>query len=297
MALLMLALASVSPAQDLEPRRWSHLPIGTNYGGAGYAYTDGDIAFDPVMRIEDGTVGMHTAAFKYIHSFELGDKSARVDVMQAVQDGRWSGLVDGLQTVVDRSGLTDAGLRFAVNLYGAPPLSGREFADYRAEHADGETIVGAGLMVVLPTGEYFEDKLINLGGNRFVVRPQLGMTHNRGPWTVELTGAAWLFADNDEFWNGNRLEQAPLWSLESHLIHTFSPGLWVGASAGFDTGGRSTINDTAKNDYRNQVSWALTLGVPISRQAGLKFSYLGSLSLEETGADLNTLAVAVSVLW
>jgi hypothetical protein len=25
-------------SQDLEPRRWSHLPTGGNFGGAGYAY-------------------------------------------------------------------------------------------------------------------------------------------------------------------------------------------------------------------------------------------------------------------
>ena len=31
------------PAQDIEPRRWSHLPIGGNFGGAGYAYTTGEI--------------------------------------------------------------------------------------------------------------------------------------------------------------------------------------------------------------------------------------------------------------
>jgi len=28
--------------QDIEPRRWSHLPIGGNFAGAGYAYTTGD---------------------------------------------------------------------------------------------------------------------------------------------------------------------------------------------------------------------------------------------------------------
>ncbi len=66
-------------AQDIEPRRWSHLPLGSNFAGVAYAYTEGDIFFNPVLRIEDGEFEMHTAAFKYIHAFELLEKSARID--------------------------------------------------------------------------------------------------------------------------------------------------------------------------------------------------------------------------
>ena len=39
--------------QDIEPRRWSHLPIGGNFAGAGYAYTTGEIYFDPALRLRD----------------------------------------------------------------------------------------------------------------------------------------------------------------------------------------------------------------------------------------------------
>ena len=34
-------LPTLVNAQDLEPRRWSHLPIGMNIVGAGYAYPIG----------------------------------------------------------------------------------------------------------------------------------------------------------------------------------------------------------------------------------------------------------------
>ena len=46
-------------------------------------------------------------------------------------------------------------LRFAVNLIGAPPLRGTEYAEYRAA-AKTETIVGLGLEVQFPTGQYFQ---------------------------------------------------------------------------------------------------------------------------------------------
>jgi len=53
-ALLFGLVALPCEAQELEPRRWGHLPIGGNFAGVGYAYTSGDIAFNPLLRIEDG---------------------------------------------------------------------------------------------------------------------------------------------------------------------------------------------------------------------------------------------------
>ncbi|PAW72348.1 MAG: hypothetical protein B9S38_05420 [Verrucomicrobiia bacterium Tous-C4TDCM] len=46
-----VVLALPCLAQDIEPRRWSHLPIGANFGGLGYGFSTGDITFNPVLRI------------------------------------------------------------------------------------------------------------------------------------------------------------------------------------------------------------------------------------------------------
>jgi len=205
---LILGLPSLCLAQELEPRRWSHLPTGANFAGGGYAYTEADIFVDPVIRAENVEMEMHTWAVQYIRTFELFQKSARIDFTQAYQEGRWTGLIDGVPRSIKRNGLSDSVLRFAMNLYGAPPLEGKEFAAYRAK-ADVETIFGTALVVQLPTGDYMEDKLINLGSNRFTFRPQLGVVHNRGKWSMELTGEVLLYTDNDDFFNGKELEQDP----------------------------------------------------------------------------------------
>jgi hypothetical protein len=124
-------------------------------------------------------------------------------------------------------------LRFPINLYGSPPLQGKEYAAYRTA-TEVETIVGAGLSVQLPTGHYFEDKLINLGTSRFTFRPQFGVVHSWGDWSLEATGFVALYTDNNEFFNGRKLEQDPLYIIRGHLIYTFHPGVWAGASAGYD---------------------------------------------------------------
>ena len=294
--LLFACFSSACLAEELDPRRWAHLPIDTNFFGTGYAYTDANIAFDPVLKIVDGQMELHTWAAQYIRTFTLLEKSARVDLLQGYQEGRWSGLLDGVPTTVKRSGWSDTFLRFAINLYGAPPLQGKEYAAYRAA-TEVETIVGAGLSVQLPTGEYLDDKLINLGTNRFTFRPQIGVVHTRGNWTVETTGIVALYSANNDFFNGMKLEQDPLYILNGHLIYTFRPGTWAGASAGYDYGGKSTVDGVSKDDRKQDRVWALSFGFPVSRHLGIKMAYINSHTQEATGIDSEIYTIGASVFW
>ena len=271
-------------------------PTGINFLSAGYSYAKADIFFDPVLRIEDAEMEMHTWGVKYTRAFELFQKSARIDFTQGYQEGRWHGLLNGASASVKRSGLSDSILRFAINLYGAPPLETKEFKAYRAK-VDVETIFGTALVVHLPTGDYMSDKLINLGTNRFTFRPHLGVVHTRGKWSMELTGAVWLYTDNTDFFNGNKLEQDPYYTIQTHLIYTFSPGLWASASAGYGYGGKSTLNGVEKNDRRENLAWALNFGCPITRWLGVKVAYLATRTQESIGQDSDSVGAAFSIFW
>lgn len=296
---LMLVLMGVTGsgwAMDIEPRRWGHLPKGGTFLSAGYAYTKADIYVDPVLRLDGVKMSLDTWAMKYVHSFELIGKSARIDLTQGYQEGRWDGKVNGVPHSTERSGLSDSLVRFAMNLYGAPPLKGKDYATWRAQ-SKRETIVGVGVVVHLPTGDYRKDKLINLGSNRFTIRPQLGVTRTMGKWMGELTGEAWIYTDNTEFFNGNKLEQAPLYTGQVHLIYTFSPGFWTGGSLGYATGGESKINGVAKNDPRKATAWGLSLGVPLDRHWNAKIAYLNTRAQERIGQDADSLILAASYAW
>jgi hypothetical protein len=293
---LFFLVASPCLGEELEPRQWAHLPIDTNFVGLAYAYTEGNIDFDPVLKIENGQFQMHTWAAKYIRSFALLGKTARISLLQILQEGSWTGLLDGVPTTVKRSGWSDTNLRFTINLCGSPPLQGKEYAAYRAA-TEVETIVGAGLSIQLPTGQYLDDKLINLGTNRFTFRPQFGVIHNWGNWSLETTGLIALYTDNNGFIINNKLEQEPLYIIHGHLTYTFRPGVWAGVSAGYDYGGRSTVNGTSKDDRKQDVAWAISFGFPLSRQLGGKISYIGTRTQESTGTDSDTFLVGLSVFW
>ena len=284
-------------ALDPEPRKWNHVPIDANFVGIAYVYTEADIFFDPVLQLENVEMKMNTLGGAYIRTFELFNKSARIDIIQAYKEASWTGLLEGAPASTSRSGWSDTLVRFGINLYGAPPLRGEEFFAYRAKHKV-ETIVGVGLVVRLPTGDYEEDKLLNLGQNRFVFRPQLGLVHNHGKWTTELTGEIAFHMENDEFFNGNTLEQEPMYVLIGHLMRSFKPGQWLGLSFGGEYGGEFTLNGVDKNDTSQlNVGWAVNYVHPISRQASIKFKYIGIRRKELTGFDAETLVISGAYAW
>jgi hypothetical protein len=202
-------------------------------------------------------------------------------------------LLDGVFTTVEREGLGDPILRLSVNLVGGPALKGKEFQEFRTTRTIS-TIVGMGLAVIMPLGEYKKDKLLNLGGNRVVIQPEIGVLHTRGQWSYELTGSVFLFEGNDEFWNGNKLEQDPLYAVQAHVIYVFRPGLWLSLSAAYGADGESGVNDVRKNDPRDTVLSAVTFGVPITQAQGLKFAYIRGRMQEDVGADTDNFAVAWS---
>jgi hypothetical protein len=67
-------------ALDPDPRRWGHIPIDANFGGFAYAYTETDIFSDPTLLLEDVEMKLDTLAGKYIRTFKVFKKSARIDV-------------------------------------------------------------------------------------------------------------------------------------------------------------------------------------------------------------------------
>ena len=68
-------------AQDAEPRSYSNTPVGLNFVIAGYAYSQGKIAFDPNLSIADAQFYTHTEALAYVRSLDVFGKSAKTRVL------------------------------------------------------------------------------------------------------------------------------------------------------------------------------------------------------------------------
>lgn len=281
-------------AQDLEPRRWTHLPVGMNVASLTYAYTDGDLSLDPVLRIEDATVETHTFVAGFVRAFECFGRTGRLDLIAPYQTSEWEGQLDGMPASTRRQGPADPWVRFSVDLLGAPALKGKAYQEYRAARPV-HTVAGAAIGLSLPLGEYQEDKLLNLGQNRFTIRPQVGAVHQRGLWAYELTTSASFYTDNDEFLGDMERAQDPAYTLQAHTIRSFPNAWWVSMSGGYSWGGASEIDGVSKDDERGDLLYALSFGLPVTRTQGLKLVYFRSDTQEDVGGDTDSVFVSWSM--
>ena len=290
--MLLSFLAGIAQAQNIEPRRWSHLPLGANFLGVGYAYTDGNIFVDPTLQVEGAQVNVHSLGLAYIRSFGLFGKSARVDFKAPYSNGKWQGIIDNELRSTERSGFGDPSIRFSVNLAGAPALKPADFVKFKAR-----TIIGAGVNIVVPVGKYEAGRIVNLGSNRWVVTPQIGVTRQTGKFATELTGAVWLFGDNDKHLGTRLREQDPFYTIQGHVVYNIRRGMWTSLSAGYGTGGETIIDGVAKDDQLGNFIWAASFGYSINRNHGFKVAFISGTIAKDTGVDFNRIQVGYSYMW
>ena len=196
-------------------------------------FSEGNILLDPALPIEGLKGDLRYGAVRYVRTLDLLERSAKLGILLPFTSGDWSGRVDDLPGERSATGLGDLRLTLQWNFLGAPALGKSEIGKYRQG-----TIVGANLRVIVPSGDYDNDKLINLGSNRWSTRAELGVSRSWGPWTLEAIGNAWCYGENDDFFGGKKLEQDELFVAKTHLMYSFRPGFWVGLGLGYGEGGR-----------------------------------------------------------
>jgi Putative MetA-pathway of phenol degradation len=150
--------------------------------------------------------------------------------------------------------------------------------------------------VVAPTGEYDSSKLINIGTNRWAVKPDVGITHEIGNWFMEAALGVWFFTDNSDFYGGNKREQDPLGALQLHAGYTFRPGLWLAGNATYYEGGRTSVNGVLNQDLQQNSRYGVTLSLPIDRDWSVKLAWSQSL-MTRIGGDFTTFSVGLQYRW
>jgi hypothetical protein len=250
-------LAANAKAQDAEPRSYTNTPVGLNFLIGGYLYSEGKIAFDPSSSITDAKFQSQTGVLAYVRSFDVAGQSAKFDVILPYSSFSAHGLVDGQSRVREMSGFGDPRFRFSVNLFGAPALSVKEFANYQQD-----LIIGVSLQVSAPLGQYDTSKLLNLGNNRWSFRPELGISKAWGPWTLEVAPSVAFFTDNTDFFNGSTFAQAPIYLVQGHIIYNFKSGAWMSLDGTYFTGGRTTLNGVRGDNEQANTRAGLTVALP-----------------------------------
>jgi hypothetical protein len=300
--LVALAAFAVPPraaAQDLTPRAYVVTPVRSNAITLSYIYNDGELNFNGTVPIVDATGRLSIPALSLYRSFSLFGRSANAAATLPYGVGSFKGAVLGQEIVADRSGLGDSVFRLAVNLLGAPAMKLSELRGWKQRH-----LLGASLKLVAPTGQYDPTKLINLGGNRWGFKPELGYSVRLGNWIVDAYAGVWFFTTNPEFFSRNQYvpgvqeqTQAPVYAFETHLSYDVRPRLWVSFDANFWYGGRTSLNGVENTATLQKASRiGVTASLPITRRQAIKLNFADGAYVR-FGGDYTIVSAAWQYSW
>jgi hypothetical protein len=278
-------------ATDIEPRAYSNIPVSVNFLLAGYGYTKGNVTFAPSVPIENGKMEIHNTVLAYVRSLDFWGKSGKIDIIipQAWMSGQAEFM--GQPRSREISGFADPIFRLYVNLFGAPALSMKEFAGYQQD-----TIIGASLAVSPPAGQYDPNKIVNIGTNRWTIKPEIGISKAWGALIAEVAAGVFVFTDNDQPFLANTQEQAPLYNFQGHLIYSFGKGIWGALDANYYTGGRVTRDGKIADNLQQNWRVGATLSLPINKQNSIKISG-NTVVHSRTNSFFDTIGITWQYRW
>jgi hypothetical protein len=275
----------------MQPRAYLPSPVRVGFAGFAYSYSSGGQLFDPSLPVEDARVEAHVPSISVGGSFSTFGRSSQALAIVPYVAAQLTGKLAGAEEARSRSGLADMTFRYAINLFGAPAMSRKEFGRYRQN-----TIVGVSLTATAPAGQYDARRILNIGTNRWAVKPEVGVSKSLGDWTLEGAFGAWVYTPNREFSGNNVRKQRPLWSTQAHLVRTIHRRHWVAFDFNYFRGGETLQNGEVAATYQANTRMGLTYGLVLSPRQAIRVSYFAGVTTR-IGADISSIGVAYQFLW
>jgi hypothetical protein len=258
-------------AQELTPRAYWPAPEGTRVATIGFVHTSGDTVPDASLPVTGLDSKINTGFLGYRQTIDLFGRTTNLIFEVPFSNGETTAIrPDFTKVKREYDGLGDIAATISVNFIGAPTMDRAGFAELRAKP---RPLLGGSIKIVAPTGDYDNDRIINVGANRWAARAELGFMAVMTPmWLLELEAGAWFFQDNDDFL-GKKREQEYIKSVEAHLVRRFSPGFWMSLDGTFYRGGRSTFDGRRLNDLQRDSKLGATLVFPFASKHAVRVSY------------------------
>jgi hypothetical protein len=283
-----LIFTQVVSAQDLDPRAYARMPINFTFIVVGLGYNYGNVILDSSLPLQDLDATLESPMLGVGHTFNLFGFTSQAFAALPYAWAQASGKVLRVEENQYRSGLGDTRLRLSVLFIGARPVTIEEFAKKSPKF-----VLGTSLMVYAPTGQYFTDKLINIGTNRWSFKPEIGISYPvTEQWFIDLYAGVWFFTNNYSFYPGNSVrKQKPLGAIQTHISYNFNPVMWAALDLTYYTGGQSSVNGMDNDDDQNNVRIGATFNFPLSKLDAIKIAY-STGAIIRFGADFSSISIA-----
>lgn len=291
---ILIALSiiyNVSFSQELEPRSYSVVPKKTSGVLLGYSFSSGAIVTDATSPLTDFSIVAHSFTAGGVRTMGIFGRLARIQMLipYVLMSGDLK--YKGKDTSGVRSGFADARIKFGVNIFGSPALSPKEFQRFKEE-----TVLGTSIVISVPTGQYDNSKIVNLGANRWGFKPEIGFSYGYDKFYFEMYSGIWFFTPNSEYLKTNTLKQDPIFNFQAHTLYMFPSKIWLGIDLNYFSGGQSSINGIYNNDMLHNSRFGGVIGYPISKNHSLKFQAHTGLTTS-SGSNYTILTLAYQYIW
>jgi hypothetical protein len=276
----------------MEPRAYSASPVGVNFFLVSYSRSSGSVVFDPSLPVSDVRATVNATVAGVGHTFNLFGKLALISAATPYVLGDVTGNVGEDRREVTRSGLADSRIRLSANLRGNDAMSPRQFAA-----APRRLVLGASLTTTIPASQYSGTKLINLGTNRWAIKPEFGVSVPRGRWDLDGYVGSWIYFDNrDAFPGGVVRSQDPILTIQGHASYTIRRGFWFAGDGTWYRGGSASTTGGTPSDRLNNARVGVTMSLPMQSRYTVKVAYSSGV-VERTGTNFRTISVAWQTVW
>nr|WP_255533328.1 transporter [Polynucleobacter sp. AP-RePozz3-80-G7] len=266
-------------AQEIEARAYSNAPIGINFISGGIA------------QAKSGSYTLTTEATSLTRIINVFGQSGRISLLLPYAQLSGAGSLGPQNINASAEGLSDPIVKISANLYGAPALSLEEFNNYKQD-----LIIGTSLAASIPWGKYNSEQMLNVGANRSLIQPAIGVSQVIGSWRLELAGMATIYTNNTSFLGSNTLSQNPVYSSEAHGIYYFENTAYISADATYFMGGQKYVNGTAISGSQENWRFGSTFSYPINKRNSIRLT--GSKGVySNTNTDYTALGISWQYRW
>jgi hypothetical protein len=292
LAVAVFRLPDQARAQFTDPHNYDNTPVGTNEVELAYTYARSNVSIDTGLIIAGARLRLDAGSIGYSRYFGLANHLMWVNGTVPVAD--LSGSVTGANVSGSISGAADSSYQVAALLKGGPALRVADFGSYKPE-----TIVGVSLSVAVPSGQYNGNRILNLGSDRWLLRPEIAFSHPFGPekeWQLDTYANCEFYTDVVSYRGSNLLSQQPLPGLEGHISYSFNDRLWAALDTRYSLRGDTSINGVDQNDSQQNFILGSEVNVALNSQHSLVFQFAKAV-VHRNGTAYTGFTVKYDFVW
>lgn len=244
--------------QATEAKTYQNYPVGMQILQAGYMRQTTNTTVDGSVTLPNKNIDINVNGYflRYVNFFQIGKVGAGVQAVLPLIH------IDAsiLGVKARNTGIGDAVIAFGTTLVGmSPPPSFKQFLV-----APKTFCLGWAVMVTAPTGSYSRDVLLNPGGNRWQIRPELGMSIPKGKWDLEASASLRFFTRNDGLpalrpgQPSVVLSQRPMVGMTTHAVYNMHPKFWISLDLAGRLGGQTRKDNIWQEDAQALLAMGST---------------------------------------